>query len=189
MKKGFRYSVCFIFLLAFWALIANCGGGGGNSGSSSPGLGGGGSTSQPTAPGMITTADLVAAKGKSTTFHIPDDIDFYVIKADSTDGGINYTLTLKFQNSKGRVRGFSAYIFSSTEIEVNYNHPDKWQTMKVKNPPAGYQVLQEKSLSSIQNCWLIGSSLNTYYQDLGEITIKTPAKNEHNFVLYAYYPQ
>jgi len=177
MKKEIRYLVCFIFLLACGALIANCGGGGSSS-----------SPSQPPTPGMFSTANLVAAAGRSTIFHIPDDVNFYVVKANSIDGGINYTLTLKFQSS-GRVRGFSAYIFSTKEIQADYYHPDKWQVLRISNPPAGNQVLQEKNLSSFQNCWLLGSCLNSPYQDLGEITIKTPAQNEHQFVLYTYYPQ
>lgn len=185
MKRKFFYLLCcFVFLLACSALIMHCGGGGGGGGSSPTGPA---TSTTPT----FTTAELVAAAGTSSTFKLEKEVEFFVSEAYSNDGGTTYTMVLKFRfspSSSQNARGLSAYVFSFQPISASYYHQDKWQTLWAGNSPAGDQIRKEKSLQ-LQNDQMIGSYLNRSYQDLGEITIKTPAQNQHSFVLYPVTPE
>lgn len=185
MKRKIYCLLCFIFLLACSALIMHCSGSG-DSPSGNGGIGGG-ETEPPQQTIGITTEELVAAAGTSSTFHLPGDIDFWVTQAYSADGGTSYTIVIKIK-SPGYVRGFTAYAFSARGIETDYYHYDKWQSMWAEDPPAGNQIRQEKNISQFPNCRMLGSSFNRSQSDLGEMRIKTIARNSHFFVIETHNP-
>lgn len=131
----------------------------------------------------FTPAELSKAARHKRSLRLNSGVEMRPIKVDGLKDASEISLNFR---SPSKIRGFTLYVFSSSPVEVSFEHSDVGITAWATNAPAANELSKELRLKG-SHSEMIGAVLNEAQTEMGTITIKTSSGNLLNF--YAEIPE
>lgn len=131
----------------------------------------------------FTVAELAEAIRRKESFRLANGVQMRPTRIDSL--GKNQEIYLQFQ-PLAPIKGFTLYVYSSSPIEIGYDHPDLLFLAGAQNAPAAKELSNELGFEA-PHSQMIGGVLNKETTDIGGLIIKASATSSLRF--YAEIPE